>query len=240
MKLTDIHCHMLPFVDDGPDSVMEAKALLAESYEQGVRRIIVTPHYRPEMFETPIKRIRYSYSRMKEIAAEMGIRMRLGCEFYRNEHLVSLLRERERPSLAGSRYVLIEFSTNDLFQTIHNSVYELLTNGYKPVIAHIERYACCGEIEKIQELRALGASIQINAGAVLGNAGRHTRRYCKKLMQADLIDFIASDTHDTKNRRPNLGECAAFVEKKMGKEYAFRIFVTNPGKIWNFEKRVKK
>ena len=239
MTLTDIHCHMLPKIDDGPDSVQEVRALLAGACAQGVRRIIVTPHFRPEMFEASMKRIRYSYSRMKELAGEMGMHLKLGCEWYRNEDMVRLLKEKERPSLAGSRYVLIEFSTNDLFQTVYNYIYELQLNGYRPVIAHIERYECCKNLENVRELRNLGACMQVNAGSLLGESGRHVRKYCQKLMKSDLLDFIASDAHDVKVRRPNLGDCAALVEKQMGKEYARRIFVKNPGKIWNKEKQVK-
>lgn len=232
MEIIDIHCHMLPHVDDGPGSVEDTRALLKKAYKQGVRRIIVTPHYRPEMFEPSMRRVIYSYSRTKELAAEMGLELRLGCEFYRNEKLLSMLKEKERPTMAGSRYVLVEFSTGDLFQTIHNTAYELIVNGYKPIIAHIERYACCSDIKRAKELRELGAYIQVNAATVLGDAGLRMKKYCINLMKADLIDFIASDSHDIKVRKPNLGECAKLVSKKIGKDYAERIFWENPSRIW--------
>lgn len=231
MKLTDIHCHMLPHVDDGPGKVEEATKLLEESYKQGIRRIIVTPHYRPEMFEPSMKRVCYSYNHLRGIAADIGIELRLGCEYYRNEKIVRHMTNHNRPTMAGSKYVLVEFSPGDLFQVLRNYVYDLVTNGFRPIVAHIERYLCCAEIEKVRELKDMGASIQVNASAILGDDGRMTKRYCAQLMKADLIDFIASDSHDIKTRKPNLGKCASYVSRKMGKPYAKRIFVTNPENI---------
>ena len=130
--------------------------------------------------------------------------------------------------MAGSRYVLIEFSMNDLFPTIRNYVYELITHGYQPIIAHVERYFCCQKMEKIQELKDMGALIQVNAGSVLGEEGWKLKKFCLELMKKDLIDFIASDTHNTSDRKLNLKKCASYVTKKMGKQYAERIFFNNP------------
>lgn len=232
MKLTDIHCHILPHVDDGPEKVEESRKLLEEAYKQGVRRIIATPHYRVEMFEPSMKRVCYSYSHLRGIAAEVGIDLRLGCEYHRNERMIQCLKDRKRPTMSKSRYVLVEFSPGDLFQVIRNYVYELVTNGYRPIIAHIERYLSCSEIERVRELKQMGAYVQVNASAVIGEDGRLTKKYCQKLMKADLIDYIASDMHDSKIRKPNLGKCASYVTRKMGKEYAAKIFVKNPSNIW--------
>ena len=228
MKLIDIHCHILPKVDDGPDSVEESLKILKDMKRQGIKHVIVTPHYRPEMFEPSMKRVIYSYRHLRDIAYEMGVSMSLGCEYYRNEQIIDHMDNRKRPSMAGSRYVLIEFSMNDLFPTIRNYVYELITHGYQPIIAHAERYFCCQKMEKIQELKDMGALIQVNAGSVLGEEGWKLKKFCLELMKKDLIDFIASDTHNTSDRKLNLKKCASYVTKKMGKQYAERIFFNNP------------
>lgn len=231
MNLTDIHCHLLPNVDDGPSSVAEAVALLEEMHEQGIRRIITTPHYRQDMFEASMGRIWKHYLGMKKIAASMGIRLYLGCEYYRNPEIADLVKKRKRPSMAGSRYILIEFSPDDMFHTIRNHIYLLCTHGFKPVIAHVERYECCKDIKKLEELVELGAYIQVNADAVLGKQGGEVKRYCRKLLKENVVDFIASDAHDLKRRKPDLEKCAMYVEKKFGEQYAKRIFVMNPAKI---------
>ena len=228
MNLIDIHCHILPKVDDGPDSVEEPLKILKDMRRQGIKHIIVTPHYRPEMFEPSMKRVIYSYRHLRDIAYEMGVSMSLGCEYYRNEQIIDHMDNRKRPSMAGSRYVLIEFSMNDLFPTVRNYVYELVTHGYQPIVAHVERYFCCQKMEKIQELKDMGALIQVNAGSVLGEEGWKLKKFCLELMKKDLIDFIASDTHNTSDRKLNLKKCASYVTKKMGKQYAERIFFNNP------------
>lgn len=228
MNLIDIHCHILPKVDDGPDSVEESMKILKDMRRQGIKHVIVTPHYRPEMFEPSMKRVIYSYRHLRDIAYEMGVSMSLGCEYYRNEQIIDHMDNRKRPSMAGSRYVLIEFSMNDLFPTIRNYVYELITHGYQPIIAHAERYFCCQKMEKIQELKDMGALIQVNAGSVLGEEGWKLKKFCLDLMKKDLVDFVASDTHNTSDRKLNLKKCASFVTKKMGKQYAERIFFNNP------------
>ena len=228
MNLIDIHCHILPKVDDGPDSVEESMKILKDMRRQGIKHVIVTPHYRPEMFEPSMKRVIYSYRHLRDIAYEMGVSMSLGCEYYRNEQIIDHMDNRKRPSMAGSRYVLIEFSMNDLFPTVRNYVYELVTHGYQPIVAHVERYFCCQKMEKIQELKDMGALIQVNAGSVLGEEGWKLKKFCLELMKKDLIDFIASDTHNTSDRKLNLKKCASYVTKKMGKQYAERIFFNNP------------
>ena len=228
MNLIDIHCHILPKVDDGPDSVEESLKILKDMKRQGIKHVIVTPHYRPEMFEPSMKRVIYSYRHLRDIAYDMGVSMSLGCEYYRNEQIIEHMDNRKRPVMAGSRYVLIEFSMNDLFPTIRNYVYELITHGYQPIIAHVERYFCCQKMEKIQELKDMGALIQVNAGSVLGEEGWKLKKFCLELMKKDLIDFIASDTHNTSDRKLNLKKCASYVTKKMGKQYAERIFFNNP------------
>ena len=228
MNLIDIHCHILPKVDDGPDSVEESLKILKDMKRQGIKHVIVTPHYRPEMFEPSMKRVIYSYRHLRDIAYEMGVSMSLGCEYYRNEQIIDHMDNRKRPSMAGSRYVLIEFSMNDLFPTIRNYVYELITHGYQPIIAHAERYFCCQKMEKIQELKDMGALVQLNAGSVLGEEGWKLKIFCLDLMKKDLVDFVASDTHNTSDRKLNLKKCASYVTKKMGKQYAERIFFNNP------------
>ena len=230
--LVDIHCHILPGVDDGAPDMETSRAMIRDAYEQGVRYIIATPHYRPEMFEPSMKKVIRVYHELRDYAEEVGIGLRLGCEYYRNEQMIRHLDKKLRPTMLGSRYVLTEFSTNDSFVTVRNYIYELITKGYRPIVAHVERYFCCQEPERIQELKKLGAQIQINADSVLGYEGHTIKKSCAGLMKDDLVDFIGSDAHNLEGRKMNLGKCAAYVRKKMGQDYAEEIFVDNPRRIW--------
>ena len=230
--LVDIHCHILPGVDDGAPDMETSRAMIRDAYEQGVRYIIATPHYRPEMFEPSMKKVIRVYHELRDYAEEVGIGLRLGCEYYRNEQMIRHLDKKLRPTMLGSRYVLTEFSTNDSFVTVRNYIYELITKGYRPIVAHVERYFCCQEPERIQELKKLGAQIQINADSVLGYEGHTIKKFCAGLMKDDLVDFIGSDAHNLEGRKMNLGKCATYVRKKRGQDYAEEIFVDNPRRIW--------
>ena len=230
--LVDIHCHILPGVDDGATDMETSKAMIREAYKQGVRYMIATPHYRPEMFEPSMSKVISVYRKMRTYAAKIGIDLRLGCEYYRNDQIIYHLDNKLRPTMLGGKYVLTEFSTNDSFITIRNCNYELIVRGYHPIIAHVERYFCCQEPERIQELKKLGAQIQINADSVLGYEGHTIKKFCAGLMKDDLVDFIGSDAHNLEGRKMNLGKCATYVRKKMGQDYAEEIFVDNPRRIW--------
>lgn len=230
--LVDIHCHILPGVDDGAPDMETSRAMIRDAYGQGVRYIIATPHYRPEMFEPSMKKVIRVYHELRDYAEEVGIGLRLGCEYYRNEQMIRHLDKKLRPTMLGSRYVLTEFSTNDSFVTVRNYIYELITKGYRPIVAHVERYFCCQEPERIQKLKKLGAQIQINADSVLGYEGHTIKKFCAGLMKDYLVDFIGSDAHNLEGRKMNLGKCATYVRKKMGQDYAEEIFVDNPRRIW--------
>lgn len=243
LEMTDIHCHILPKVDDGADSVEEARQMLRREYEDGVRTIIATPHYREGMFEPSMKRIAHYYEGMRKVAAKdtPGLRLYLGCEYHTNSRMTEDLRQRRRPTMVGSTYVLTEFSGAHNYEKIRNQVYELIAEGYKPIIAHIERYPCLQEdLERVRELIGLGARIQINAGAIMGGAGNKVKKFCRQVMEEDLLHFIASDAHGIKYRYPNLGECAKYVTKKMGASYAEKIFRENPEHILDDARKVRK
>lgn len=241
MRLTDIHCHILPGVDDGPDRMEETKAMLRMEYDAGVRTIIATPHYREDMFETPMKRVYQSYMETRELAKAEGIRLYLGCEYHTCSRMVKDLKKKRRPGMAGSRFVLTEFSAIDQYEKFRRQIYDLIAAGYHPVVAHAERYSCLREQSgRIEELIDLGAYIQINAGAVLGEGGSKIKKFCRQIMEEDLVHFIASDAHGARYRKPNLGTCAEYISKKMGRAYAEKIFCENPVYILEDARKMAK
>lgn len=235
MIITDIHSHILPGVDDGAVNEKMAMEMLKSAYHQGIYRMIATPHYRRGIFEIPLSTIQRRYIQVKKLAANIGghgIELYLGCEYYRHSEMSDALKAGIRPTMAESRYVLVEFSALDPYSKIRSTIYELVAAGYIPIIAHAERYKVMLEsTENVKDIIALGAMIQVNADSVIGKNGRKAKSFCKRLMKNDCIHFIASDTHDMKKRPINLRECADYIEKKWGKATAIRIFCTNPSKM---------
>ena len=238
--LTDIHNHILPMVDDGAKTVVEALKMIKMQENDGVKNIILTPHYRKGMFETSAEEIEWKFHKFQEYVEKKGfdVNLYLGRECYADTALMETLLKNPSFQMNGTRFVLVEFSYHYDFQKIRNSVYELVSEGYNPILAHIERYACLNKHnEYIEELIQMGAYMQINTSAVLGKMGFSQKHFCKKVLQEHLIHFIASDAHSLQKRRPNMKECKKYVEKKVGVEYANEIFVRNPQLILEENRR---
>ena len=232
--LFDIHCHIVPSVDDGASSAEEAYKMLQMEYRQGVRNIIATPHYRLQMFETPIETVEHQFLVLRQLARKVApdLHVYLGCEFHSNMEMVEMLRSGEVHTMVGSRYVLTEFSGSTKASYIRERLYSLLSHGYKPIVAHIERYECMRkDIGFVEEMADLGALMQVNADSIIGKDGFGTKRYCKKLMNQDLLSFVGSDCHGTKERISRIGEAYDYVSKKEGDSYANQLFIRNPQKI---------
>lgn len=230
----DIHTHIIPEVDDGADTLKTAKKMLRREYTDGVRTIVLTPHFRKRMFEPSMEKVLVGYRKVQKLAAETtpDLQVLLGCEFHANMEMVSMLKNGERPTMNGTSWVLTEFSQLHTFQFMENSCHELLSNGYIPVIAHAERYPILQKnIEYLERLCDMGAYIQINADSIIGVDGLRMKWFCKKVMKRDLLHFVGSDAHNMKNRAPQMGRCAEYMEKYMGHDYTKQILIHNPQKM---------
>ena len=232
--MVDVHCHILPGVDDGARTPADTKAMLEMQYEQGVRRIIVTPHLRRDMFETPADVIEEAFLKTKELARQVAgdLMLYLGCEYHVTSEMTEVLRNDWRRRMAGTKYVLTEFSGSASFESIRKKVNEILQYGFRPIVAHVER--CMGLAEKpenLDELAEMGAYVQVNASSVIGEDGRTVKAFCKRIIKDQQVHLIASDAHDCKRRAPNLGACAQYLSKKFGDAVAEKLLITNPTKL---------
>ena len=234
-NIYDIHCHILPEVDDGSRSMDESIQMLKKQYKDGVRTIILTPHYRKHMFETPEEKIVQKFGSLQQVAARKvskDLRLFLGCELHTSMDMSELFEIRKHLTLAGSSFVLTEFSNSDSEEYIKERCYQMLSNGYQPILAHIERYeATYKDLDFVDELRQMGAAVQVNAESIIGKSGHGVKKYCKRLMKENLLDFVGSDSHRSDQRIPRMGECAAYMQKKMGTTYTRHILEENPSEI---------
>ena len=231
----DMHCHILPRVDDGSKSIEESLWMLKKEYDDGVRHIILTPHFRYEMFETPREKLEERFGELKALAEKelpSDLSLHLGCEIHTSMDMDECLKAGRRLTMAGSRYVLAEFSGNDIKLYIRERVEKLLMSGYKPILAHVERYRVIRDDPAfLAELRNQGAYVQVNADTISGRDGLGARWFAKKLMKDDLIDFVGTDGHNSKDRSPEMGKCVRQMVKVMGEEYARRVLIDNPADI---------
>ena len=230
-ELADIHCHLMPYVDDGAYDREECVALLRMEAEQGVRSICLTPHLRSGMFETEDGEICQRFEQVREWAAEQALPLTLyhSREYHYDRLFLRRLDEDRLRPLGNGRFLLLEFGGRHQIPDMLEAISLTLEAGYTPLIAHVERYEPLHrDWTYAQDLRDAGAYLQINAGSVLGKEGMRQRMLCGKLLRRQLVHVIASDAHDTRVRVPELGACAHYLERKLGREYAQQLLCDNP------------
>ncbi|MCD7981653.1 MAG: capsular biosynthesis protein [Clostridiales bacterium] len=231
----DIHNHILPGVDDGASCMEDTRDLLSSEYEQGIRNIIFTPHCRSSMFRVSTDDREMIYHRVLE---RMGDRFPdmsfyLGCEYHFQGNLMRDLQD-PRCRMAGTRVVLLEFSTDTSLPRMMDTVESVREAGYQIIIAHPERYSCLHAGESgVKALAEAGVRIQINAGSVLGRQGRLLKRVCFDWLKAGRVDFIASDAHSMEYRPVELERCRKLVQKKFGEEQSDRLFRENQSRLFD-------
>jgi protein-tyrosine phosphatase len=226
--LIDIHTHILPFVDDGSDDISSSVEMIKQEIDFGVTDIYLTPHYMKirnylSSFEKNKKIFEDLYSELKK--QNLKINLHIGNEIYATNKLVSYLKSGKVIPLGNTSYVLIEFSLDDEDYDIGEAINNLVSLGYKPIIAHPERYDYISFPKDFNIMRRMGALIQINAGSIFGQYGKKTKKIALQLLKKDMVDFVASDVHDF--RENHLLEAYNYISKKYSNERAEKLF-NNP------------
>lgn len=232
----DVHCHIMAGVDDGARDYDISKRMLSIAYMEGVRNIILTPHYNRRFWSTEREKYEEGYRQIVKIAEENhpDMNIYMGCEIFYNEDIFDELEKGLIPTMAGGRYVLVEFSTTVSYKLVKNTIMGIQQREYIPIIAHVERYDCLvDEVELVAELVELGAYIQVNASTIEGTNGKPGKKMVKHLLKRELVHFVGTDAHDDRFRTPKIKEAYAYVKKKYGYAYADKIFMENPQCIIN-------
>lgn len=231
----DVHCHLLPGIDDGSKNMEMTMKMIKIAYEEGIRHMITTPHYHPRRGEADADVIDGIFGQTRSMIRAVYPDMEIyeGNEIYYRQDAKNMLKTGQLLTLAGSDYVLVEFSlSSGEADEMLDAVRELQMAGYLPVIAHIERYdRVLGDLQSVEDLVEAGAYIQVNAGSVTGEAGGSTKRFAKKLIKENLVHFVGSDAHDVMRRPPLLKKCAASIAKKFGEDTAQQLFFRNPYRV---------
>ena len=230
----DIHCHVMPGVDDGSPDMASSLDMLRIAEKEGITHMILTPHHKPMHHNvSPEHNVAYR-KKLKEAAGAEGIKVKLfsGNEIYYSDETMEELIEGKICSLAGSDYVLVEFHPTNPYKAIQNAVSRVQAAGFIPIIAHMERYSdIVSHPARVKDLIEMGSFIQVNASSIMGKYGFGISHFTKKLLKEELVHFIASDAHDTGRRAPNLLDCRNYVERKYGEDYGKKLFFTNPANV---------
>lgn len=232
----DIHCHVLPHVDDGAESVEMALLMLRTAAEEGIEKIIITPHQKADRRCVTPEGILHRMEELQELAGKEHIPVQLypGNEIFYRHGLAELLEQGKIRTLADSRYVLIEFFPGEDYSYIRDALGRVASFGFWPVLAHVERYVnVISRVDGMMRLKEdTGCYFQMNAASVTGGYGFAVKKLARKLLREELVDFIATDAHRNEGMRdPKMKACAEWVEKRMGRERMEQIFRKNPEAI---------
>ena len=226
--MIDIHSHILPAVDDGSQTIELSIEMIKKEVEDGVKAIILTPHVQSRVSKIVPSEHLAIFNHLKAEVEKQGIKMDLylGAEIFYRSHIDTDFRQ---VSLAGSDYVLLEFSP--VRETpIEEIAYDISRMGFIPIIAHVERYEYL-TLEDYYKIKATGAKLQMNTTSILGLDKKLKKGVVQKLLKEQLIDFVSTDTHNMDVRLPNMKLTYEHLLKNHDKSYLDQIFGENARKI---------
>ena len=249
MIIIDTHMHIIPGVDDGSSSLEESIRMLQMSAKQGVGMVIATPHsWGIENYGVKHVLSRFEQLKNAVIARKIPIRLYLGCEmlvkmekdpswmylngkyFVYEDTVNDCIRKLDNcsyPTMAGTNYVLTEFDEQELEGNMGPCIQKLISAGYIPIIAHVERYRKI-TMTGVRELKTFGAKIQINAYSISSETNVHTRQLANDCLSERLVDFIGSDAHRLGHRPPIIADGVDAMIRLYTEEYAGKVLEDNP------------
>jgi protein-tyrosine phosphatase len=236
--MIDLHCHILPGVDDGASDALVSLAMAKVMVAQGVTDVACTPHILPGLYHNSGPDIRQAVQRLQELIDQEGIALRLatGADVHMAPDFIAELRSGHLLSIADSRYVLVEPPHHTAPPQLEDFFFNLVVAGYVPILTHPERLSWVpARYETIKRLVQAGVWMQITAGSFTGAFGRTVLYWAEKMLDEGCVHVIASDAHDAERRPPNLAVGSECVAKRVGAEEARRLVLTRPMAILNDE-----
>lgn len=226
-NIVDIHAHILPGVDDGAKNMRETCLLLQKAAEQGISAVIATPH----------NSTRIGTEQLRELTMQMeqefgrqfpDFYLYTGQEIYFHEEMIGRLREGKLLTMADSRYVMVEFSPGVSYGSLHRGIRTLVSAGYWPVLAHVERYRCLRREENLRDLEESGCLFQMNYSSLTGGRFSGDVRWCRKQVLAGRIHFLGTDMHRMDFRPPEIDRAMEWLEKHVDEELLEEMIWGNP------------
>ncbi|MBZ0113738.1 MAG: hypothetical protein K8J08_14830 [Thermoanaerobaculia bacterium] len=233
--MIDIHCHVLPGVDDGVPDLAAARALCERAAEDGTTDIIATPHQRhPNWPNEDRGYLETVWRGLREHVGDL-LEIHLGAEVRLDSHFLDELERRQSGHvlpLAGSRYLLIELPRAEVGPYPEDVLHEVSIAGYFPILAHPEMIPyLSNDLDRLESFVADGAMLQVTAMSVTGEFGRVPEQAAWSMLREGWVHFVASDAHSAAWRPPGLSSARAALTKQLGVDVASLLTQGNPARI---------
>jgi protein-tyrosine phosphatase len=229
--MLDLHCHLLPGIDDGARDLETALEMARMAVADGITLVACTPHIYPGMYDNDANGIGEAITAFRVELANRDIPLALvrGADVHMVPGLPEAIREGRVPTIAGSRYLLLEPPHHVAPPRFRESIFDLMVTGCIPVITHPERLTWIEDHYALfVDVVHAGAWLQLTAGSLTGRFGRRCRYWSERLLDEGLVHVIATDAHDPRRRPPLLAEGYAAARDRVGVEHATHMVFTRP------------
>jgi len=235
--MIDIHCHLLPGIDDGPETMAQSLELAKFAVKNGITHSVVTPHIYPGRWDNEAKSISVSVDKFRQALKENYIPLELGMagEVRVSLEALQMVNKQQIPFLGkwGDSYVvLLEMPHSHIPTGIEQMIGWLKQHNVRPMIAHPERNKdILKRLQRIQPLIDAGCLFQVTSGSVAGRFGSTARQRARELLEMGVVTVLASDAHNIKRRPPDLKLGRDTAAKIIGLDMANKLVADNPWKI---------
>jgi protein-tyrosine phosphatase len=229
--MIDLHCHILPGIDDGAVDLGVSLDMARASVADGVSVLACTPHILPGLYHNEGPHIVSAIQQLQDTLEKNDIPLRLvaGADVHMVPDLVSGLRSGRLLSLAGSRYVLIEPPLYTAPPQLESFFFSMLVEGFVPVLTHPERLKWLAHrYDSIRQLARAGVWMQITSGSLAGAFGRNAQYWAHRMLDEGCVHVLATDAHDTQGRRPDLRRGRDLAAARVGIVEAEHLVLTRP------------
>jgi protein-tyrosine phosphatase len=227
----DLHCHILPGIDDGAGDLSISLDMARAFVADGVTHVACTPHILPGLYHNSGPQIRDAVRQLQGVLAAEGIALQLvpGADNHVVPDFVAGLASGHLLTLADTRYVLVEPPHHVPPPRLEEFFFGILAAGYVPILTHPERLSWIGgHYDAVRRLAGAGVWMQITAGSLSGAFGRNARYWAERMLDEGHVRILATDAHDTRRRPPNLSEGRDLAAARVGAREAEHLVVTRP------------
>jgi protein-tyrosine phosphatase len=226
--MVDVHCHILPGLDDGPKTIEESVAMAESAIAEGITRVVATPHSNRHYF--------FDFARVRQLRDELQSRfgdkleLATGCDFHLDpENLQSLRQNSSIYCINQHDYLLVEFNEISIPPAMDQTLHEIQLAGMHPIITHPERNRILRFYpERLKKWVQQGCFVQVTGGSLTGGFGPVAQKAALRWLREDLVHIVASDAHNMRTRPLRLQSAYDLVVDQFGLEKARALFLENP------------
>ncbi|HET9160548.1 MAG TPA: CpsB/CapC family capsule biosynthesis tyrosine phosphatase [Caulobacteraceae bacterium] len=229
--MIDLHCHMLPAIDDGAADLEVALEMARIARSDGITVTACTPHIMPGVYGNTGPQIRTAIDAFSSALNEAGIDLKLvtGADVHLATDLVAGLKNGQVLTLNDSRYFLFEPPHHVMPPRLEHAVFDIMTAGYQPILTHPERLTWIEDHYQVMlNLAHAGVWMQITCGSVTGRFGRRPQYWADRMIDEGLVHILATDAHNLRNRSPSMAKSRDMVAERLGEVEANNMVVIRP------------